>query len=346
MAISRRKAMRDITNQLIDLLSSDARTDLAKEDVLAALSVHFPDVGLRALPSGAIGDGDCSVDGYYDPYTDPRQPWIFYEDEVVPERLRFTLTHELGHHLLATTGAELLDTIDTAAGALRKPADVEEDICHLLAGSLLIPDELLHDIVPTTAQLRPSHIRDLAEQTTASWEAACVRAVDAVPHDAVACLVRERGRVAFVASNSFTGWRRGSIVKPGGPLDRALTLRATAIPETYRFDLGYAEKLFCDVEPIHNRLSIAVLARTPSDRHVEVLEDEEPIWKREQFCAFCGNERTVGWCDDCKGRHCMECSRCGCSRPVEAPICPECSLANPLGAGSRVCVDCEADGLG
>ena len=57
-------------------------------------------------------------------------------------------------------------------------------------------------------------------------------------------------------------------------------------------------------------------------------------------------ERTIGWCDTCRGRHCPECERCACSRQIASPRCPGCGLTAPARDGAEYCRTCEADGLG
>ena len=64
------------------------------------------------------------------------------------------------------------------------------------------------------------------------------------------------------------------------------------------------------------------------------------------FCAWCGDERDVGWCDNCSGRRCRSCQRCGCQTPIKNPLCPQCHLHSPFRPTAHVCMDCEAAGPG
>ena len=81
----------------VDLVADDALFDLPTEDPSAAVEVHFPPVRVRCLPSLDLTRGDCSVDGYYEPFLDPEEPQILYSGDVIAQRARFTVMHELGH---------------------------------------------------------------------------------------------------------------------------------------------------------------------------------------------------------------------------------------------------------
>ena len=86
--------------------------DLSSEDPAAAVELYFEPIKVRSLPAAELAGGECSIDGFYETNVDPTRPWILYADDVNPARARFTILHELGHHLLMTAAAELLDSIN------------------------------------------------------------------------------------------------------------------------------------------------------------------------------------------------------------------------------------------
>ncbi len=343
-----RHSIRRISAGLLDLVPPEVLEDLRTEDPASAVEVHFSPIGLHQLPVArdTAGDGsvdDCSVDGYYDPITDPRQPWIFYSADVVPARMRFTVIHELGHHLFATDGAHFLDDLDRLASSATGAARNEEAACQQFAGEVLVPRETL-DAVVGGNMLVPRHIPQLRESTGASWEAVAVGAANHVVGTAAVALITRPGEVSFVAVNGLSPWPRGSSVAPGGPLDRALRYNSRARPETYRYGLAYAENLFCDTERVDEGLAIAILSPRTSDGHFEILHQPEPAWReREEFCEWCGNERNVGWCDRCAGQKCHSCDGCGCTTPLKNPPCPACFCHSPFRSGANICMDCEAN---
>lgn len=345
MSSARPQSVELVAESLQHLIPRDAVNDLRSEDPASAIEVHFEPVIVRQLPAVNFRGAECSIDGYYEASLNPDQPSILYSAEVSPERARFTILHELGHHLLAGVGAELLDDLDRLGGSAAGAARLEEIACHQLAGRLLIPSSDLDDVIGRET-LRPAHIVELHARTNASWEAVAVRAAGHADGKAAVVLMWEPGVVGFAAANGLGWWPRGSPLAPGGPLAKAFSYGSTATPDIYRYELGYAERLFCGTTQVHDRLAVGVLTPRPSDGHFEILEQPDPSWRdREDFCPWCGNERNVGWCDSCSGRRCHSCDRCGCGKPRENPLCPECSCRNPINAGSRVCVDCEADGL-
>lgn len=344
---TRRPTLASITTALLGYVPEEARRDLASEDPRTAVDLYFGPIGFQPLPSAAIGATPCATDGYYDSIVDPHQPWIIYATDVSDTRIRFTILHELGHHLLVTAAAVLLDDIDVMAGSSEGAIQAEEAICHRLAGHLLVSDDLLSSVIAGTT-VTPEHVRDVHDRSSASWEAAAIRVAEAMPTAGAVVLLRDDATISLCAASPRLGWSwwpPGSELDPSGPLARALASRQTAIPETYRFGLGYARPLFCDTLPIHSGLAIAVLSEKPSDGSLSLLPEVEPAWKqRVQFCEWHpGVERDVGWCDKCKGRRCPECFRCGCTHPAPSKHCGGCGLLKPFRPGATLCRDCEAD---
>jgi hypothetical protein len=332
---------------MVSTVDADALADLRNEDPATALELHFEPLRVRALPNAGELGPDCSTDGYYDSITGAT-PTILFADDVSPARSRFTLLHELGHHLLAFDEAHLLDAIDQLATERTPQVQIEEKVCHEFAGRVLIPDDLLSDVT-SDHRLSPSDIVDLYERCDASWEAVAVRAASACQYKAAVVLLRKTGFVSFCAASSrltAQWWPRGSSVPADGPLARALLRPHRARNEIYRSGLAFAEPMYCDSLVVHDGLAVAVLTDKPSDGRFDILEEPEPAWKeRQDFCERCNEERTDGWCDICRGRFCPECERCACSPLAKNPLCPGCGLLEPRRAGSTYCYTCEAGGL-
>ncbi|MYF30639.1 MAG: ImmA/IrrE family metallo-endopeptidase [Gammaproteobacteria bacterium] len=329
---------------MIDLVSGEVLEDLRNEDPVTAVELHFSPVRVRCLPPAQVAGQDCSVDGYYETNVDPDRPLILYSDDAVAERVRFTIIHELGHHILSTSGAELLDDLDQLGGSAQGACAVEELVCHQFAGGVLVPSQLLQEVIGDES-VTPQHVLHLREQTNASWEALAVQVANYPDHNTAVVLVRDLGVVSFVAANGLVGWPRSCAVKPGGVLDRALRLDATTPrSDVYRYGLTRSESLFCVTKRVHAGLAVAVMSSRRGDGGLSMLDRAEPAWKeKEEFCGWCNSERDVGWCDACSGRKCRSCERCGCGQPIQNPICSGCHMSNPRRAGAELCVDCEAD---
>jgi hypothetical protein len=336
-----------ITAALIGHVPPDAVEDLRSEDPASAVEVHFGPIGFQPLPGAQLASGQCATDGYYDFEIDPAQPWIIYADDVSPARIRFTILHELGHHLLLTVANAHLDDLDLLGGSGDGALRAEEAVCHRFAGNLLVPDELLSETIGTN-RVVPEHVVAIHEKASASWEAVAVRVAEVMPMAGAVVLLRDGETVAFCAASSRVGsawWPRDSRLDPNGPLANGLNLRQTVLPEQYRFGLGYSRAMFCDTLPIQAGFAIGVLSERPSNGSLSIIEEAEPAWKeRAEFCEWHpGVERDIGWCFKCKGRQCPECWRCGCGHPVQNPLCPECQMIKPFRDGATMCRDCESD---
>ncbi len=242
-----------IVNALLAHLTDDIRADLRSEDPATAIELYFGPIGFQPLRGARVARGQCATDGYYDSQIDPNRPWIIYADDVHETRVRFTILHELGHHLLVTVAADLLDVIDVLGAASGGAIHTEEAICHRFAGKLLVPDSLLTETIAND-RVKPEHVVAVHEKAAASWEAVAVRVAEVMPMAGAVVLLRDGETVAFCASSPRLGsawWPRDSRLDSNGPLARGLRLRQTARPEQYRFGLGYARAMFCDTLPVH-----------------------------------------------------------------------------------------------
>ncbi len=286
MEVRRAPTLESITAALLEHVAEEVQSDLRSEHPASAVELYFGPIGCQALPSAGITHGSCAIDGYYTAEIDPERPWIFYASDVHEDRARFTLLHELGHHLFVTAATELLDDLDVLGGSSEGAMQAEESVCHRFAGSLLVPDELLSAAIGNDS-VRPEHVVAIHERGAASWEACAVRVAEAMPGPGAVMILRDGATVGFCAASSRMGaswWPRGSGLDPNGPLARGLNLRQTAIPEQYRFGLGYSRSLFCDTLPIREGLAIGVLSERPSDGSLSIIEENEPAWReRAEF---------------------------------------------------------------
>lgn len=332
-----------VARRLLEYVEPAVQVALQVEDPASTIELRFAPVMVRALQARAMASGDtCSTDGFYEASIDPARPWIIYANDVSPSRARFTLLHELGHHLLATVAAELLDPIDQLGPDAQA---AEEQVCHVFAGLILVPDHFL-----PAGTLTPADVVRVKEASGASWEATAVRLVAVTMDPLAIVLVRDQGTVAFGVSSRSLGsgwWDRGSALDRHGPLWTALGRDIVAQRDTYRFGLPGAQALFVDARRPHQHLAVAVLSRTPSDGHFEVLVDPDPSWRNDSGnCLFCPGERGTDWCEICNGRMCDECGRCGCAgAPAVHPRCGECGRREPRRRGATLCRTCEADFL-
>lgn len=332
-----------IVELMAELVPAAVRASLVA-DPAAQIPLRFRPARTYALAELPAGHDECSCDGYYETDVLPGVPLLLYRDDASPRRVRFTLLHELGHHLVRHVAPDLLDLLDEAAGRHGSPGALEERACHLFAGRLLVPDGMLADEVgagPPT----PDHVAALYRRSGASWEATAVRVAGAMRGAGAVVLVREAGRIAFAASSPTLGswWPRRSTTAPAGPLARALTRPATAAYDAFRAGLPHEQLLWCDVRLSYAGLAVAVMADRPSDGRLNVLPEPDAEWGT-LYCERCGELREGEWCSDCRSARCEHCEACGCyRRPTERRCEGPCGLLQGPGAyrpGSDVCRDC------
>ena len=308
------RAISALATELVGMVTSDALEDLRFEDPIAAIELHFHPVRCRELPPALGASSDCSVDGYYEALIDPGRPVILLNPEVASERLRFTALHEIGHHLVATEACHMLDQLDDVGGSPSGAQRAEEQLCHEFAAQVLIPRDVLTETA-NGRRLRPDHVIEVHERTTASWEAVAVRVA---AHDgrAVVVLVREEGSIAFATTSEGRWWPRGSATKHGGPLYRSLRSDSPTRQDVFRYGLSFGKAMFCETRMVHSGLAVGVMRPKRGDGQFDVLDQPEPAWKeREDWCFWCDEERDQGWCYECRSQRCHDCERCGCSQP-------------------------------
>jgi hypothetical protein len=230
-----------------------------------AIRWHFPTVSLKTLPAASpFASQRCECDGYYESTLTPGRPWILYRDDVAAGRARFTLLHELGHHLIWDVALQLLDLIDSAAGDLHDPAEVEERVCHRFAATLLVSDKLLDHVVGD-AEPDVSHLQALRQLSPASWQAVAVRIAQRMQTPGAVILLRSPGRVAFAATSPelYGFWPAGSRVAPDGPLAHAFRRADHNAHDYFAWEQPGQRRLWCSVRPVHQRLAVAVLSARP-----------------------------------------------------------------------------------
>ncbi len=340
---------RDLAQQLIGFLPDSARTDFEHDAATAAIvGRHHPDVRIISLPSTSDWESDdCSCDGFYE--NTLSTPTIVYRATVSDERIRFTILHELAHHLLQHEAADLLDELDAAAGHRGDVQGLEELVCHAFAGRLLVPDALIDRIV--TQPVLPRELVGLHEGSNGSWEACAVRLAECLNGAGAVIIMRDDNAISFCAPSAagdLRWWPRGAGVKPNGPLARALSVeRQRAQDEEYRWQLSDPAIFYCDTQRVHAGLAIAILAEHPTAQPTfappGTRQPSEP--DTDRWCEACNGLLAGDWCETCHTKRCIDCHRCRCNRVRTNPLCPACGLLKPRNRGKEICTDCEADGL-
>jgi len=334
----------DLVDLMLELVPSGARQTLV-DDPAQEVPRWYPPARTQVLALGdPLGVDRCSCDGTYDTDLLPGVPILIFGNDKSPRRARFTLLHELGHHLIRGVEPSLLDLIDDVAGDHGSPEALEERVCHAFAGRLLVSDEALTSVIGA-GQVGPDTVVDLWERCGASWEATAIRAAQTMTGHGAVVIIRQRGVISFSASSPglVSWWSRASPVKPGGPLETALEHPARDRAETFRYGLPGAEALWCESRVHHPGFAIAVLHDRPFHTKLNILDPEDREWDGGD-CERCGGARVGDWCYECKSIRCVDCGVCGCWRRPPERLCEgPCGLILGQGAfdsGEDVCRDC------
>lgn len=135
---------------------------------------YYPLVGLDEMAKklgievyeSDLTDISGSLSGFIT-YDDPAiksHPKIFIEKSMSPERKKFTLAHELGHHFLHEGIKLRLDNLDYSSNSKNT---VEESEANYFAAALLMPKELLIRLIN-----KKKSVEEIAEYFQVSLSAA------------------------------------------------------------------------------------------------------------------------------------------------------------------------------
>ena len=313
---------------------------LASNPAAALQTVYSVSVELRSAHPNGEG---CAVDGTYTPGP---PPVISVASDMGPARRRFTILHELGHHLIEQD--TYLADLPTSDDDRR-----DEEICNEVAATVLIPDdvieEVLADSVPTGERVARLH-----ETTSASREACCVAASRRLRRPGCVILGTPDGQAVFTAHHPATPWRiaRGTYQGNDSLVAQAAGRSSGhARGETrVRFASGAASS------QLHGD------AFTPDQRWVfaVIADDSHSPWKTglnlgiadrgphgvEIECANCDEASLVftAPCLSCGDRTCPKCGRCSCPLGPRSRQCVGCFLEKPPpefpGASADLCLEC------
>lgn len=293
---------------------------------------------LTVLSDATARTPTCPIDGTYDADTTT----IRYRS-MGEGRDRFTLLHELGHHLLAQDEAWCYET----RPALKTEGQrIEELVCSTFAAHLLIPDVVA--AAAFTNGVTAAAVRDLNATTYASASACLTRALTK-PGNRLVMLTDLEGRIYYAQSNGepFAPSRRTP-----QPEVAALIIRAQTTDEQRVARAGGQGILYStgttntDVRfdvAVNGGLAFVIVEPTVVDTRLDQRADRAE-W--DITCvAGCGESfprsESPRTCNTCGEPVCPRCNGCECPRTV---ACTVCWLALPTAranAGYTVHEECE-----
>ena len=310
------------------------------DDPASTVEARF-DVPVTLRPALTRASG-CTVEGTYDPGPPPR---ILAASDVAQARQRFTILHELGHHLI-----ELDSSLNDLS--VRDADRRDEEICDEIAARVLMPESVREEVLPA-GRFTARNVAELYQATSASRQACCVTAAHRLRAPGCVILGTSDGVATYVAHDPTTPWR----IARGTPQGQE-SLVAKAARRSTKHSRGVTNVRFSSGAisgPVHGD----AFAAEDGWVYAVIVVDSHSPWERaskhvitnpwpdaeEIECGHCG-EASQSWrapCRKCGDRTCNRCGRCSCPLVPTTRSCPDCFLqkaSNQFVDGSAVCVDC------
>jgi len=332
-----------LARQLAAAVGHDQRVALARDP-----RGFLQAIGIRVRPLEDVPTSElCACDGAC--FERP-VPNIAYAPTPGSRRERFTLVHEFAHYLIRRDHNVLsaLHDLDDDAGRV-----AEERVCHAFAGLILVPDQVIEQILagqPPEAR----HLRELFAASSGSLEACAVRLAEHLPANgyvAIADSTDRRIRFASPSPGASYQWGRHTPLPAQHPLWRAHATGAYRGQGQVVWASGSRMNVWLDAVA-DGRLVHAVFSETRywGGKGLSVLDQAPTIARLISMSGSCGHCGADTWgyaaCPKCGDVRCRTCGRCGCG--AQAPttrVCSVCRLEKGKGqfrsATSTVCRDCE-----
>lgn len=331
---------RQEAERLLAGLAPDTIEDLRAEPD-PALELYF-EIELRVRSATAGGTG-CAVDGTYRSHPTPR---ITYAEDAGPQRARFTLLHEFGHHLIEHD--DHLNDLEVDPDERR-----DEQICNEVAAIILIPEELVEELLPR-GKFTAADVAELHAKVDASRMACCVAAARRLGRPGAVILGTPAGEAVFTAHHPSTNWwiARQTMQPPKSLLHRASSHPGAAARGVtkVRFATGTeSSDMFGDAHHAADGWIYEVIVddtHSPWETGLNLGIESSPV-DTDMDCPHCGAAETV-WtspCRRCGDQRCPQCGRCSCPLGPRPKTCPACHTEKAPGLfdnGSERCRDCAA----
>jgi hypothetical protein len=286
--------------------------------------------------------GGCSVSGAYSTRTAP--PALVIAESLSPRRQRFTLLHELGHHLQQNDlalGEAVLEHEDSKA--------FEDAACDAFAAAVLLPEPLVSAVIGVHGATVEAAL-ELYRRTSASRAAICVRLAAAMQRPGVAAVIEASGTVGFAAAHGPTYPPARGSDQLANPLVKAALANASSSSvirhdsALIRYSTGresaplYGQAAWCDglLFTVVYEFDAPWLPFSPPRERQSRDADEAAE------CEVCASPLTAAdRCGRCREPRCPD-GHCSCTRDAER-ICAGCFLLRhpaQFPTGFDLCVDC------
>lgn len=317
---------REHARRLVEGIEPAQRAAIASDPIKGIESLGYTVVAEPALTSQRGAGGLCDGLSFADHNT------VMFSPTPGSKKENFTLLHEVGHILVERDE----DTINWLAD--RDDPDAEtERLCEEVAAALVVPDELLDDLVGN-GPITGDDLKTLVAGTAASGPACAIALASRLSSGAVVIVDRATAKVVHSALRGEDlrayPWRHGD-VPPDHPL-LALQPGSATTRRSYWADEW-------------NRRQDFYLSAVATEKRVYAVFSTTDLWGVDRFhggqaipekskaprtgmrcrCGFTG--RATGWpCQTCGKQYCPNCGDCDCQRRDRAQgTCTNCFCKAP-----------------
>lgn len=324
--------------RIVDAIPDAQRAAIAADPVAGIEALGYTVVAEPALTSKRGSGGWCDGLSFAEHNT------VMYTPTAGSKRENFTLLHEVGHILVENDDDALVWLADRDDSAVEL-----ERLCEEIAAALVVPEELVDNIVGT-GPLTANDLKALVARAAASGPACAIAISSRLSSGAVVIIDRASDRVihSSLRGEDLTSYPwKGNDVPTGHPL-RELEPLTTILTKSFWTDTwGRRQDYYLSAVATEKRVYaiFSVLDLWGMDRfHGGQAPPEKlnaPVRAVRCHCGYSG--AAPGWpCQVCSHQYCPRCGDCDCQRRERAQqSCSRCYCkAPPRDLEAGVCSNC------
>ena len=322
--------------RLIEAIEPAQRVAIANHPITGIESLGYTVVAEPALTSQRGAGGLCDGLSFAEHDT------IMYSPTPGSKKENFTLLHEVGHILVERDE----DTINWLADRDKPDAEIER-LCEEIAAALVVPDDMLDNIVGT-GPITGDDLKRLVATAAASGPACAIALSSRLSSGAVVIIDRATARVVHSALRgedlTVYPWKHRDV-----PLDHPLltlepgdtTTRKTQWTDEWERRQDYYVSAVATEKRIYAVFSTSDLWGVDvfHGGQTTPAKSAAPRLGIRCHCGYIG--KALGWpCDRCKRQFCPQCGECDCQRRDRAQgTCTSCFCKAP-DLEDGVCGEC------
>jgi Zn-dependent peptidase ImmA (M78 family) len=324
--------------RIVAAIEDQQRAVIATDPIAGIESLGYTVVAEPALTSKRGAGGWCDGMSFAEHNT------VMYAPTPGSKKENFTLLHEVGHILVEQDDDALIWIAD------RDNPDVElERLCEEIAAALVVPEDLLKEVVGT-GPLTGEDLKTLVARSAASGPACAIALSSRLSSGAVVIIDRVEAHVIHSALRgeelTVYPWKDNE-VPPGHPLLSLEPGSGTTSKSYWTDKWGRRQEYYLSAVATEKRiyaiLSISDLWGVDRFHGGQAPPEKSNAPRRTVRCACGYSGMAAGWpCETCGHQYCPKCGDCDCARRARAQQpCSVCFCnAPPVDLKDGVCSNC------